>query len=1162
MRLSRLKLFGFKTFADRTELELKGNILAVVGPNGCGKSNLVDALLWALGETNPRSLRAHTAQDVIFNGSQGRKPLGFAEVMLTFDNADRALGLDVEEVEISRRVTRGGESEYSINRRTCRQKDIHELMADSGLGRAGYAIVGQREVDACLAASPVERRAWVDEAAGAQRYRGHREDALRRLNAATTHLARVEDLVREIESQREPLREEADAALRYKETVAALRRLESGLVMCDLAAAVAQIDELATKTSERFSESQAQSARAGGLEDEARRCHERLAELDAVLDEARTRRADRLAEIERAKGAIRMAEQRLSDLDAFETGLADDQSAVQRSIEEASSEIHALEGNVSARTEELARERAAAEAVGTVARGLAERLAQVERSLAEARAQAQLALRRSAELEQRARRQADVDAELAGVLADLPELERNVEAAREALAARQSEVSDRDGELAKIAADLEAVETTEREARRRASGLAAEIEALNSRRRGLEATIETYEGLAEGARAVIEAASCGRLAGDFTPVAAAFEVDAAHARAIETAFGASVHDIVVPSEKEAKAAIEFLRTERAGRVTFHPVSLMRPSKPSCELRALLEKKGVVGLAIDLVRPVEGLRPAVESLLGRIVVVEDLDVALRLAKTSGWRRLVTLGGEVLHGSGAVTGGESARSSTGIVQRRAEVTELERRLAELGGEAERARADEESSAASAGALREAGVAVGVARRSAEEELRDAAQWLAALEAELRETAKSREKLQAEAATLAQPLAELDAPSDLADVEAERDRLLAEQAGSSVGAEQAVARLRDLESALGESQRRLEAARRRLADAEHLTTRRIERQAGLAKDRERAHRSIDEAGSALEEHRRVEALVAAEIESASAERAEVVAAMAALAEQRQIAASEAAHLAESLSKLEVERARAESRRASAAERLIDEYGVSEEEALERAPSVSLEPDAAAVVGRLRREVKAFGDVNVGAIEAFRRLTERYEELSAQHDDVLRSREEVERAISELDKLTRDRFTETLERLDVAFAETFSRLFGGGEGRLVLTEPSNLLETGIDMEVTIPGKRRQRLELLSGGERALCAAAFLFALLQVKPSPLVVLDEVDAALDGRNVERFVEFVRDMSERCQFVVITHNPATIAAAPVWWGVTMQEPGVSTVAPHVDIRDRALVEVGI
>lgn len=1153
MKLKRVKIVGFKTFADRTEFEIDGDVIAVVGPNGCGKSNIVDAILWGLGESNSRNLRAQTSQEVIFSGSLRRKPQSYAEVTLVFDNEDGTLPLDAPEVAITRKLNRAGDSEYAINRRACRLRDVTELLADSGLGRAGYAIVGQSDIDQALAASPVQRRAWIDEAAGVQRYRMRRAEALRKLEQCADHLARVNDIVQEIEQQREPLRNEAEVARRYKATLASLREIEVGLLAHEIAETGREAESQAAQVESVAKLIDDQSAEVETLEAEAVVLNQRVARLDAEAEALRDAQLKTQAALEAAKTTLEVAQTKLESLDQLERNLHEEGARAGERLQE-------IENDLNRAREEAVTEAAALESLreslggaGEEAKTLGRLLKELESELAKARAAMEARHRATLERAHRQDRLDQIGAELDGIAATLPELTEGVQEAERQVAEVDEKIAEADAQVRGIDERVQAGKQRDHAAQQETRSLLSQLAMLEGKRRAIESTIASHEGLAQGPRAVLGLVQSGRLPNVYLPVSDALEADTELALAIDTALGASANDLIVPDDRAAKDAIELLKRDRLGRATFQPVNLMRPPGRSRELDSVLRERGVVGLASELVVCDPADRPVIDSLLGRVVVVEDLDSGLRLARTSGWSRMVTLDGETVFASGAVSGGVQARQSVGTVQRRAELAdlameaeELQVRVATLAKDTEKVEAEKTQLEAQRQEIRSR-------RAELKAEREDLAAWLAGLKHELATTQKSRERLEHEREKLIADLPELGEAPDTEAIEARRDETVKALAAKSADAERAQEAIREAESRAAIAKQRRGELEKRFQAAQEAEQHRQKRQGHLEPERERLRSTILEsrqhgdtlAVDLVQARQHLTQVLAQRTEAQDQVRA---------GEEKIRACQKASHgLSETLHKAELARARAETKRTNAVERLLVEYGLRPEEV----EATEVPADAPSLVNRLRKELKEMGDVNLGSIDAYDRLNARYEELTGQADDILRGKTDVEGSIRELDRLTRDRFVSTFEAVQQAFAQSFRQIFGDGEGVLELEEADNVLDSGVDISVQVPGKKRQRLELLSGGERALAAMAFLFALIKVKPTPLVVLDEIDAPLDGRNVERFIGIMRTLAESVQFILITHNPVTIESADVWFGVTMQEPGVSTLVP-VKAPDKQVV----
>ncbi|MBI1334058.1 MAG: chromosome segregation protein SMC [Armatimonadetes bacterium] len=1158
MRLKRVRIFGFKTFAEKTEFSLDGGIVAVVGPNGCGKSNLVDAILWGLGEGSIKHLRASSSQDVIFSGSQNRKPVGYAEVSLCFDNEDGTLPIEASEVWITRRLTRGGDSDYSINRQSCRLKDILELLADSGLGRAGYAIVGQKEIDQALAASAEDRRAWIDEAAGVQRYRARKVESLRRLAAARDSLSRVDDIINELESQREPLREEAEVAVRFKQLDAALREVEVGLLIRDLCGAVHELQTLEEKIAQSGQLVERERVNSARLEQETEESNERIRALDSQVERTRTLHQDQMTLQERAEANVKITEEKISSLIAQEKNLKEDEKTVSNRLGEAAKDAESAIAEVSAEIEALEKIQLESAGASSESKELSDRLKQAEKDLQEAREKKGLRMKWEAEREAQEGRARLLNREISGIEKALPQLGKDIEAARKDFEVANAAMQEHDAALGRLQTTVDQIKKDEdRESAKMRDSL-AERASLDGRRRGIEATLDAHEGLSQGSRAVLEARDRGLIRGEFESVADAIDVDKEYSLAIETALGASANDLIVDTDQDAKHAVNWLKENRAGRCTFQPISLMRRNDPSPELRRVLNERGVINRASDLVRCERRVEPVIESLLGRIVIVETIDDALKLAKTSGWSRMVTLEGEVVHSSGAVTGGQTQRQSYGIVQRRADLAEIEREIAEidklLAGADQRKQKRAKEIAECEALMADHREQRQVAKEPADE----AEHLLKALEDELRDAERQLHKAKHEIEQIEKGAQAGIDDVDITAFERVRDECLKAVASKSADVEQAEVRLREAQERVRQAQIRQYASEKRLEsakEAEHHRERRLE---NLGPERDRLRKHVEELRAEAETHAKEKQTLMVSLTALTKERRELGEHVMKIQEELKEARANVMALSESNHQNELSRARAETKRATLAERLMDAYGLSETDALAQENMHEVPADAQTVVGRLRREIKAMGDVNTGAIEAFERLTERLESLSLQRDDIMKGIEQVEASIAELDKLTRDKFVSTFEAVGAEFSVMFTLLFGGGTASIELTDPAKVLESGVEIVVQLPGKKRQPLQLLSGGERSLCASAFLFALLKVKPAPLVVLDEVDAPLDGRNVERFAQTLEQFSELIQFVVITHNPTTIEIAPNLFGVTMQEAGVSTLIPMKLPESKAVI----
>jgi chromosome segregation protein len=1164
MFLKSHRILGFKSFDDRVSLDFGEGITAIVGPNGSGKSNIADAIQWVLGEQNVRTLRAENSTEVIFAGSAWRKPLGMAEVSLTVDNSDGQLPIDFAEVTVTRRLYRSGESEYLINKNPCRLKDIVELFMDTGLGRATYAILTQNEVDVVLSARPEDRRALFEEAAGIQKYRHRKREALRKLENTEANLTRVVDILAELGAQREPLRQQAEVAIRYHELVSRLREIE-------VAALWAQVLESERAREQAQHEQQSLhrqllevNAQLAECEALSQKLGQQIADAEAELDTLRALQQASLTAYERAESRRALIEQRLQNsrdnLRRLQEDLLENEhryAEIQRQAQQWQERRLELEQRLQniEQQRQVARERLrlAEHALQQAQQHYVERTQQVVRALAHLDG---LRLRRT-EAEQTIQA---LQNRFEEVVQNLREVEERVKAAQ---AHRDKTVAAAELALRETQRCENELQQAQVEVQRKQQELetrARENARLSARLQALLESEAAQEGLFSGVRAVLDAVARGQLTGTYLLVADALQPLEPYVTAVEVALGASAQDIITATEEEARLAIEWLKEHARGRATFLPLNLLRPSEPLPSLQQCIDEGLAIGFASELVECAPELRVVAEYLLGRVVVAPGFDSAVQIVRRyNGWSKVVTLDGELLLPGGAITGGRMPGRATGIVSRKAERSRLEREL-RAGGEAEqRLRKRLQEAEQSAETARHRWHEARKEQEQAQQRVIHAESALQAVVQEQTVLLHQMQALEQEQTEQAKRLYELD--NEIWEVQ---ERLSPDTQQVSTHDEvsrfreqrdEAAAQLQEVEVMLGrqaEQQRALEHHRESLAQMQReLLQQRQAQQARMAELEANIAQEEKALEQTLEELRRI-----------AQQRAQIEQDFFALREVRQnllqqnlenserlkeLSAQQSA-LAQQAHELELALARIEMQRTQAVARLWEAYEV--DVSRETPPDLSqFTPETASEINRLRREIRQMGNVNTGAAEEYQRLTERYEFLQKQRSDLEAAREDILQAIQEIDASTRDLFLQTFGAVQQAFQEVFARLFGGGKAQLQLTQPHNLLETGVEILVQPPGKRRQNLVLLSGGERALVAIALMFAFLQVKPSPFCVLDEVDAALDGSNVEKFADMLREYARHSQVIIITHNPVTMECADVWYGVTMQEQGVSRVISY-------------
>ena len=1174
MYLKRLDLHGFKSFADRVSMEYVPGINAVVGPNGSGKSNLADALRWVLGEQSPRMLRGTRMEDVIFGGTERRKPVGLAEVEITLDNSDGSLGLDFAEVTVTRRVDRAGEGEYLLNGVPCRLRDIQDLFTDTGVGREAYSVVGQGRIDEILSHRPEDRRGLFEEAAGIVRYKLRKREALRRLEETQANVVRLRDLLGELEDQRRILGEQAGRAQTFQSYRGEWQGLELRLLVQEIERLSA---ELRTRREEydRLREAEAGAvARVATLEAAQEGDRGKLADLEEDLAARQARLVELTAAQSRTQGEVGVAEEKLAAagrerarLEVEAGALRERRARLVREEEEAAARRREREAEAGGVSGDLARDEAEAQAL-----------------LAELTRRNQALQREQGRVVELARRVSDRKNWLGSGTRGSGEAQANLERlGRE----RQEVVTRREEEAARLAAARQALEELEgrRDAaaeeigrlevereryRTRLADLARREKELRERRTGLASRLKLleemhreFEGYQRGVKSLLTAAGQGPR-GLLGVVADLLSLDPRHELAIETVLGGALQNVVTEKAADAQAAIEWLKRHEAGRVTFLPLDTVRSNLPRQGEWAGLDTPGVIGPALDLVRFEERFRPAMAFLLGRVVVCRDLRSALALGRKNEFRpRIVTLEGELVTPGGALTGGSNGSRGVGLLSRQRERGEL------------------------ASGCREADLALEAHARESEElhsGLQRLEEALARAQRELHQTELAYVQREKDQARNVEEYARLD--ERVTDLGLEEARLSAQLAGSSRLAEQwgreleelegEYARMEERQAAEAEAIRQLGEEREavlgratggkvRLATVEQevaaIASGQAQRREALAElddlqrlktaEKERLFASEEALGAQLgtlrgrvAEASEAIARLEREMSAQAADRQELVTEVSRRDRELRSLRRTLGELQEQLRAAEVEQARRTMEVEAASARLVEQHHLDLAQARERLPGLPEHPAPRERIAELQRLMEALGEVNLAAIEENRRVTERYEFLRQQHRDLDEARESLQRAIAELDQRIRARFGAAFTSIRSEFLRLFTRFFGGGRADLLLVDEADLLATGIEIIAQPPGKNLQHLSLLSGGERALTAIALLFAVLRVKPAPFYVLDEIEAALDEENAERFASVLREFGQTTQFIVVTHQKRTMAVADILYGVTMEEEGVS------------------
>ncbi len=1187
MRLSKLEIYGFKSFAKRTLIVFPENVTGIVGPNGCGKSNIADAVRWVLGEQSAKQLRGNQMTDVIFNGTQQRKPLNYCEVTLTFDNTDGTLATDYTEVAVTRRVFRSGDSEYILNGTSCRLKDIVDLFRDTGLGKEGYSIVSSGRMDEILSSRSEDRRAVFEEAAGISRYRARKEEAERRLSRSDENLNRVQDLLEELQGMLGPMAEQAEVAREYLKLSETLRELDvtlycirfdrlqkrSETVEETLGSLAGEI-EMALEQLKTLN--QTREEREEGME----RLQEALSGAHSALLETKdklfTAQEQRQAVASRAEAAAETAERIDGEREAVETRM----KMIEATADE--SKTGAAEGERLRAEAEAALEARKTEHAKTsqAAEALEEELSQHKTAIIDAmnRMQEQKTAhtRQATMLSQMELRKTELEQTLGADAEKETAFRDALKTAQEHLITEKQRLKEREEALAALDRQAQTQKAETEDLRAAAMQTSQEAKALELRIETLRELAAGYEGYQSAVKEALTYARDYQILGVHDVVAKLIDVPTELETALDMALGAAAQNIVTDTEETAKTLIEYLRKNRLGRATFLPVSSMKGRTLDNRERKLLSMQGCLGVASELCGFAETHRGVMEALLGRTVIAEDLDAGVKIMRAGGHQfRVVTLEGDVLHAGGSMTGGSSSQRAQNLLGRDRIIRELQKEL-------------EQKSAA----LEKAMTAIGEAEQRQEETLQ--AIETARYELQQQEIAVVRdtERQASTKAELEQHLARLESlqgaiaqlDEDTQELKVDLQRTAAKAADGAPDEQAMAEKTTQLSAALNlarrereRTQEALTSAMLSLQQAEHQIDR-IRRDATrLDAERQACLKDLDVLAVKKEQAEKTIAASAADKEQADAAIAEtsaaVKAAEAAVAEAEQQRAQANKALKELQAEIESVRLgydkaldrqhrqemaleRAKSELSQLDQRLWDTYELSYAGAAAARDEYLLvkreagtdeefnEKEAAAQAQEIRDRIREMGDVNVHAVQEYASLNERITEQTIQQNDILKAKDDLLELISSLETEMRKVFTEQFEILQGYFAESFKRLFGGGQAQLKLANEADPLHCDVDILAQPPGKKRQMLSLFSSGERALTASALLFAMLKLRPSPFCILDEAEAALDEANVGSFGDYLRDISSGTQIVAITHRKGTMERCDSLFGVAMEERGVS------------------
>ena len=1175
MRLNKLIIHGFKSFADRVEISFEDGITGVVGPNGCGKSNIADAVRWVLGEQSAKTLRGAKMEDIIFNGTEKRRRLAFCEVTLVFNNEDHSLPLEFAEVSVTRRVYRSGEGEYKLNGNVCRLKDIVDLFRDTGIGKEGYSLIGQGRIDEILSAKSEDRRHIFEEAAGIVKYKTRKQEAQKRMESTRQNLDRVEDILSELEDRVEPLKAQSEMAREYLQLREEQKRLDLNVFLVRTERYQARIQELKSGM-ETMDESIGQSNRAlASASEERDRMQESLGEYEVSTAESREKVQELIRQVEAREGSTQVLRERMGALSADRDRLSKQLSAanegtdgIRRRIDELAQQIQQEEASI--------RENAAALSGHEGALSQAEaRLAEMEARSEALKQQIIRAMNRLGDVKsQRARLSAmqnALESQLQSMHQDkdredfgAKSLQEQVDAEQDALTRETQRREELNRQTEEISQRVRAFNEHGNALSVRLNELTAKRQQKDSRLKLLKEMQRDYEGYNNSVKQVLLYARRAPNSGVHGVVADLIDVPAKLERAVDMVLGAALQNVVVDRDENAKHMIEYLRANRFGRATFLPIGSVRGRTLTPQERQVLSMPGCVGLASELVAFDPKYQGVVDNLLGRTVVAEDLNSGIAIQRAGKYQfRLVTLEGDVMHSGGSMTGGSVQSRMTSLLSRSREISETEQELGKIDAELNAGKAEMEQLEAGRADLKRE-------RAEAFDELHRQEVACARAEAQLKAALDEQRSHQARIQRAEQERSRLE--DQLKDVTASLNGLEVDQQSAQDNTESSQQEVKRLQKDIFDARTQAEGLREQVADGRvrlasdrrGLEAARADRERLIAQEKDTA-RLREESGAALADCGR-------KMETCATELERDIAALAEEKEQLNLARQEfdarekrrtdaqkrlmevnervealrgqLEDLSDRRHRGEVQLTRVEGEFKQMNDRIWEDYELTYAGAEPFREAEFRLNDSEKRLAEIRGRIKQMGVVNVAALDEYRTTVARVEEMSAQRDDLLSAQADLEGIIQELEKKMEVKFREEFAHMNENFQRTFVKLFGGGKAELRLSDPNDALNCGIDIVAQPPGKKLQLLSLLSGGERALTAIAILFAMLDLKPTPFCILDEIEAALDDANIDNYADYLKAYSANTQFVVITHRKGTMERCDALYGVVMEEKGVS------------------
>lgn len=1184
--LKRLELQGFKSFADKTVLDFHDGTTGVVGPNGSGKSNISDAIRWVIGETSAKSLRGSNMQDVIFTGTATRKGVNYAEVSLVLDNTNHDFNVDYDEVRVTRRLFRSGESVYQINKANCRLKDVHELFMDTGLGRDGYSMIGQGNVAQILSTKAEERRSLFEEAAGVSKYKYKKEEAIRKLAKVDENLVRISDISNELEGQLGPLERQSEKARKYLGLYGDMKQLDINLSIIGLEKNKADSEETERLYKSVDEELNGVKSKQSDNERLITTLHEQSRKSDAEKTEVNAGYVENEARISRAKNEISLFENNIKNNRNNIERLEKEIDSINNNNEERSALIKRTEGEIEEKQREineitsvLSGSRSAAEEYDVSINAIDEKLSalradyfarQNDISSEQERANGVEKLRSS----YLARREA--------VYAEISSYKEGIENTKKQISDTEKELDDRKGKLSSLSGTVNELSETKtgtekqlKEINDRLASMQVEYNTKSSKKKMLEGLENDYAGYSRSVKSVLTAQELKRLA-IYGTISGLVDVDKRYVTAIETALGGALQNIIVESEEDAKQAIAYLRRTGGGRATFLPVTSVK-GRTLDNVREISRVQGFIGIASELIHYEKKYDGIFASLLGRVVVVDNIDNAIAMSRKFGYRfKTVTLEGDVLNAGGSMSGG-SVNKQSGFLSRATEIKTLTAEISAVLRDVKKLQ-EEQDSLKNDMSLIDGQLEsfVPLVREYEDEILKlentlkmlqdsldgtDGASYdaeLEQIEGQLKDTADEVAKLIAHVSSMKTRNSHVE--SDITELIDKRNELLEKKNSAAEETSEITEQLAELNKDIAVRRETINAAYAEINRSKDEIAARKSSISEHRKANEDAAERIEQQKRYLEDAKKLSEEIKEKLRTIDERKADISDRIERFQGDSKDILDRIVELERELTRVDNRRVKLQTERENTLNRLWDDYELGYNDALELRTEIENIKDASEKLAELKRKIKALGSVNMDAIEEYRSVKERYEFMTNQKADLEKSKDNLTKIIDSMEELMKEHFGDQFNEIGKAFSEVFTELFGGGRGKLYLSDPDNLLTSGIEIEVQLPGKGMQNISLYSGGEKSFIAIALLFAILKVKPTPFCILDEIDAALDDVNVSRFATYLKNYIDQTQFIVITHRRGTMEAASVLYGVTMQESGVSKLLSlHIDDVSDDLIE---